>query len=80
MSPTIERLEEDLLQLPETDRIRLATTLLSSLPIPEGVLELGTPEFETEIRRRSAEMMDGTVVGIPYEVAMKDIDALLSGE
>ena len=78
MSPTIERLEEDLLQLPEKDRVRLATTLLRSLPIPEGVLELGTPEFETEIRRRSAEMMNGSVVGVPYEVVMKDIDALLS--
>lgn len=78
MSPALEKLEEDLLLLPEKDRVQLATTLLSSLPIPEGILELGTPEFETEIERRSAEMIDGTVVGVPYEIVMKDIDALLS--
>ena len=78
MSPTLEKLEEDLLLLPEKDRVQLATTLLGSLPIPTGILELGTPEFEAEIERRSAEMIDGTVVGVPYEVVMKDIDALLS--
>jgi len=78
MSPTLKKLEEDLLLLPEEDRVRLATSLLSSLPIPEGILELGTPEFEAEIKRRSAEMMNGTVIGVSYEVVMKDIDALLS--
>ena len=49
MSPALEKLEEDLLLLSERDRVQLATTLLSSLPIPAGILELGTPEFETEI-------------------------------
>ena len=78
MSPTLEKLEEDLLLLPEKDRVQLATTLLSSLPIPAGILELGSPEFEAEIERRAAEMIDGTVVGVPYEVVMRDIDALLS--
>ena len=78
MSPALEKLEEDLLLLSEKDRVQLATTLLGSLPIPAGILELGSPEFETEIERRSAEVIDGTVVGVPYEVVMRDIDALLS--
>jgi len=78
MPTTLEKLEEDLLLLPEEDRVHLATTLLGSLPIPAGILELGTPEFEAEVERRSAEMMDGTVIGVSYEVVMKDIDALLS--
>jgi putative addiction module component (TIGR02574 family) len=74
----LDQLEEELLSLPESNRIRLATTLLHSLPIPDGILEEGTPEFEAEIARRCAEIEDGTAVMIPHEEVMRHLDELLA--
>jgi hypothetical protein len=77
MPLTLDQLEEKLLSLPESNRVRLATTLLHSLPIPEGILEEGTPEFEAELARRHKEIEDGTVEFIPYEVVMRELGEML---
>jgi hypothetical protein len=78
MSPTLDRLEERLLLLPEKDRIRIATTMLASLPIPEGVLEDGTPEFEAEIKRRCAQVDNGTAEFVSEEDVMRDLEEMLN--
>jgi putative addiction module component (TIGR02574 family) len=77
MSLTLDQLEEKLLSLPESNRIRLATTLLESLPIPDGILEEGTPEFEAELTRRCEEIDKGTVELIPHETVMRELQELL---
>jgi len=65
MSPTADQLLDAALTLPDEDRLELAEALLASLqgldrsPLDESWREV--------IRRRSAELRSGEVIGVPWE-------------
>lgn len=52
-----QQLREEVLALPEEERLALAQELLESVDGPGGFVE--DPEFHAELRRRSAEMQAG---------------------
>jgi putative addiction module component (TIGR02574 family) len=72
MSATIEQLTQDALTLPETERARLAQTLLQSLePSEEGVEQA----WAIEIGQRLERVHQGTAHGRPAEEVFRDIRA-----
>ena len=65
MSLTAEQLLDAALALPEEDRLELAEALVASLqPADRPPLDESWREV---IRRRSAELRSGAVVGVPWE-------------
>lgn len=70
-SPTNDLLAQAL-ALPEGDRIRLAGDLLASVT-PAGGLSLDDDDLEDELARRSQELRDGAVKGIPVEESINSI-------
>jgi len=72
MSATIEQLTHEALTLPETERARLAQTLLQSLePAEEGVEQA----WAIEVVRRLERVREGTAQGRPAEEVFRDIRA-----
>ena len=73
MSETATKLPDQLLQLPEADRLMVADRLLESLgeEMQQEVIHDTTndPEFRAELQRRLDSVADGTVVLLePEEV------------
>jgi putative addiction module component (TIGR02574 family) len=77
MTPTLERLKQEITGLSQKERAELAAFLVDSLDAAElaeldGDLDDGTPEeiqaaWRMEIERRLAQIRSGTVKGIPAE-------------
>ncbi|MFL5342496.1 MAG: addiction module protein [Gemmataceae bacterium] len=69
MTATTEYLIEAALTLPEEDRLRIAETLIASLPPTDR------PPFDESwrevIKRRSAELRSGQVAGVPWDEVRK---------
>jgi putative addiction module component (TIGR02574 family) len=75
MSIALKKLEDDALKLPARSRARLAERLIMSLE------EAADPHAEQawldEIERRSAELKDGKLAGIPVGKVLKKARAAL---
>lgn len=65
MSLTAEQLLDAVLGLPDEDRLEFAEALLASLQPPDrSPLD---ESWQEVVRRRSAELRSGSVVGVPWE-------------
>lgn len=72
MAP-LAQLTQDVLQLSEAERARLAQTLLESLePAPDTDVE---QSWEAEIARRLQPVRDGSAKGRPAEEVFRDLEA-----
>jgi len=67
MSPTTRKLLEDALRLSETERADLAARLMESLD-PERDADVQAA-WDTELRRRLAELENGGVQPVPWPAA-----------
>lgn len=67
MAPQTQKLLDEALQLPENDRLRMATALLGSVSGPPC---LHRDDWESEILRRAEAAVNGAP-GIPWEEARK---------
>lgn len=77
MSAKMEKLTQDALTLPDTERAHLAQTLLQSL---EPVAEEGIEEaWDAEVARRLEEVHQGTAQGRPADEVFHDIRARHQG-
>ena len=64
MSPEAEKLIEQVVKLPETERIRVAEQILASL---DGQVDVDAASvWAEEIARRSREIEEGSVEPIPW--------------
>lgn len=63
------------LKLPESDRLYIAAELLASIPPPPGILCEDDPGFFEELERRSDEHRRDPSKAIPWEEAMRRIEA-----
>ena len=81
MSEAATKLLEQLLQLPEAERLQIADQLWESLGDAEKQAAidetLDDPEFQAELQRRMDSMADGTAELIPWEQAREDMRAEL---
>ena len=81
MSEVATKLLEQLLQLPDAERLQIADKLWDSLGDPEkqeAIDEtLDDPEFQAELQRRLDSIADGTAVLIPWEQARDEMRAEL---
>ena len=77
MNTTTNRLYQNALQLPDTERAELAARLIESLD-PEMDQDLDTA-WSAEIERRIRELDDGTVKSIPWPEARRMIAGELDG-
>ena len=71
MSPTVEALEAEALQLSATKRARLIERLIASLDVDPAVEDAWAPEVE----RRNAEIESGAVSLIPGPEAVAKLKA-----
>lgn len=70
MARQAQKILDDALLLPPTEREALAIQLFDSLPAEEGIdlhAHLSDEELSAEIARRVAELKSGAVKGIPWE-------------
>jgi putative addiction module component (TIGR02574 family) len=81
MSETATKLLEQLLQLPQADRLLIADRLWESLGDSEkqAVIDesLDDPEFQAELQRRLESVANGTAEMIPWEQAREEMRAEL---
>ena len=81
MSEVATKLLEQLLQLPDAERLQIADKLWDSLRAPEkqeAIDEtLDDPEFHAELQRRLDSIADGTAELIPWEQARDEMGAEL---
>ena len=70
MSPKIEDLAKEALQLPREARAFLAEKPLESLDVDESFPL--SPEWQEEIRRRCKELDEGTVRLVPADEVLRD--------
>lgn len=68
-----QAIEHEVLSLEPEERAALAETLLASLDTPEDIEKA----WAAELDRRSADLDSGAVQGIPLEVVMAEVQALL---
>jgi putative addiction module component (TIGR02574 family) len=68
-----QALEHEVLSLEPEERSALAESLLASLDTPADIEKAWAEELE----RRSADLDSGAVQGIPLEVVMAEVRALL---
>jgi|CXWL01.1.fsa_nt_gi putative addiction module component (TIGR02574 family) len=68
-----QALEHEALSLEPEERATLAETLLASLDTPEDIEKAWAEELD----RRSADFDSGAVQGIPLDVVMAEVRALL---
>ena len=74
MSPTIERLREEILALPAEERYDLIDSVLEN----REVVALGLhPAWGPEIERRFQDFQNGTTQGVPWEDVEKELDELV---
>jgi hypothetical protein len=77
MARPLKEIEQELLNLPQAERARLAHRLIVSLdediPADEGV----EAAWLEEVRRRDAEIERGEVQPIPADEAMRQVDEAL---
>jgi putative addiction module component (TIGR02574 family) len=72
MSRVLEDWKPKLAQLPRSERAELALFLLKSLdPAPEDGVE---EAWNEEIRRRGAEIRNGSSIGIPVEQLFEELE------
>jgi putative addiction module component (TIGR02574 family) len=70
MTDTAEKLKTEVLQLAENERAELAYCLIRSL---DDDTDESSEAWETELERRWQEMENGSVRGIPAEVAFAEM-------
>lgn len=78
MSPKLEQLIEQALELNENERGELACRLIESLDEPFDDAALVDEAWKQELERRVKEVEDGTVELIPYDVVMRELSEKLS--
>jgi putative addiction module component (TIGR02574 family) len=77
MSATAEKLLQELLLLPEKERLDLIEQVYESIEVgydDDSEIDLG-PEWDEEIKRRIDDLESGRAKGIPFDEAMKMIMA-----
>lgn len=77
MSPAAETVLSSALALPEPERLKVAAAIMDSADTPPGLL-VGT-EWETELKRRMAEVDAGTAVFTPWEVVRQRVHERVFG-
>ena len=71
MSPTVETLEAEALQLSAAERGRLVERLIASLDVDSGVEDA----WAAEVERRNAQIESGEVTSIPGDEALARLKA-----
>jgi len=77
MSETATKLLEQLLELPEAERLQIAERLQDSFADTEGGELTDDPAFQAELQRRLDSIADGTAELIPWEQARQTMHAEL---
>jgi putative addiction module component (TIGR02574 family) len=72
MATDADRILNDALRLPESDRAVIACKLIESLDEPADENDV-IPAWADEIERRLRELDDGTVKAVPWEEARRQI-------
>jgi putative addiction module component (TIGR02574 family) len=74
LTPSYQRLEEEILHLPHGDRCQLATRLLESLDQDDHEL---SQEWQEELQKRLSDIEAGTAKLIPAEEVWKQVNQRL---
>ena len=78
MSPTLNRIRSEALQLSEEEREALASELWSSLEGPGESTATIDAAWDSEIASRVQDIRDGKVVGIPHDQVAAQMRAKFS--
>ena len=79
MTVAAQKIVKQALALSESERVKVASVLLKSVPKESDVLSQKEWDeaWKKELEKRIEEMESGAVKCIPYEVVRKELDAIL---
>jgi putative addiction module component (TIGR02574 family) len=73
MSETVLRLKEEMLRLPEEDRIELARTLWDSIEVPDEETSAEDAAWIEELDRRAADLRAGRATAEPVDQVFAEL-------
>ncbi|MDA1274801.1 MAG: addiction module protein [Verrucomicrobia bacterium] len=75
MPKTLSQVAQDAVELPASDRMKLARLILDSTDFDSASSDQARKEWDEEIKTRLRELRSGQVVGVPLEEVKRRIEA-----